>query len=1101
MISGLSGSILSHDALATHGLTSQPSSDEARHARQIILKWHNGVTVDGGPAWGARSVFDRVVVPFCTALGFKVIPSRTDEAAVHAMLQSHGEFAAAVVAAPWGRDHALSWRESVRHGIGAGMRWCFCFNGPSLCLFDARRTHSRRFAELDLAAVSSDPETFAVAWHLLRGAAFGPEHKGASLDVAVDLSERYRSAVRESLQDGVREALRQLTSALVDASQQRRQRSARVLARPVTAGFDAETAFDEALVVIYRVLFLLFAEARGLVPTWHPVYRDSYTIEALRPTVERLPRPRGVWDALQAIARLAHRGCRAGSLRVPPFNGRLFSPVHAPLADALALDEAPVRDALLALTTRRARDGRQRIAYADLGVEHLGGVYERLLDFDLSRPVPRGPCVLVRSGRRKATGTFYTPRPLTEYVVRRTLAPLAEHAGSEDILRLRVLDPAMGSGAFLVAACRYLAGAYEHALIREGALRPDDITEPDRAGFRRIVAQRCLFGVDLNPMAVQLARLSLWLATLSADRPLTFFDHHLRAGNSLVGAAIHDVTTKTSGGRCRTTPLPLFDADALNGALGVTVTSHIQLGDGPEDTIEQLRTKERLFSTVSAGEGPLARWKRIADLWCAGWFGGGARVTRAIFSALVDDSLAPQVARPVLASAAGVAARQRFFHWTLEFPEVFFGTSGQPLPDGGFDAVVGNPPWEMLRGDSGSSDARATASEAASALTRFTRGSGIYHCQGAGHANLYQMFVERALSLARPAGRVGLVLPSGFATDHGCAPLRRRLLDSTTVDAVVSVENRDRLFPIHRGLKFVIVTTTSGGRTQTLPCRFGLRAAADFDRLPDSGLDPEAIPLEREMLARLTGDQFAIPELRTRSDAMLASRLAFTHRPAADEDGWGLSFGRELNATDDRRHFNADGRGLPVIEGKHLNPFQVDVGAASLHINRSSAAKLIDGGRSFNRRRLAYRDVASSTNRLTLIAAVLPAGVVTTHTLFCLRTPLDEAGQQFLCGMLNSFVANYLVRLRVTTHVSVSIIERLPMPKPSREDRFFGGMAALATALAENPGDEFLSFKLQGLAARIYGLTGEEFTHVLTTFPLVDIRERQGAMDAFLRTL
>ena len=139
---------------------------------------------------------------------------------------------------------------------------------------------------------------------------------------------------------------------------------------------------DEALIVVYRILFLLFAEARGLVPRWHPIYRDSYTIEALRGPVEMLPRPVGVWEALQAIARLAHRGCRIGALRVPPFNGRLFSPAHAPLADRVPLDDRVVRQAMLALTTRRGRGGLERIAYGDLGVEQLGGVYERLLDFD-----------------------------------------------------------------------------------------------------------------------------------------------------------------------------------------------------------------------------------------------------------------------------------------------------------------------------------------------------------------------------------------------------------------------------------------------------------------------------------------------------------------------------------------------------------------------------------------------------------------------------------------------------------------------------------------------------------------------------------------------
>lgn len=1090
MIAGLRGSILSHDALRAHGLTAIGTGADALHFTQAIRRWHSTLASDGGPAWGVRSVFDRVLQPFCSSLGFHVVPQPSGRDFMHAVLQADGALVAAAVAAPWGLDHAASWRACVRHGIGAGVRWCFCFNGPSVRIFDARRTHSRRFAELDLGSVASDPATLAVVWHLLRATTFAPAAAGTALGDAVELSERYRSTVRESLQQGVHEALRHLTSAFVAATR-RRHRGEEPLA--------PSRAFDDALVVVYRVLFLLFAEARGLVPTWHPVYRDAYTVEALRPAVETLQRPRGIWEALQAIARLAHRGCHAGSLHVPPFNGRLFSPLHAPLADALPLDEKAVREALLALTTRRGREGRERIAYADLGVEHLGGVYERVLDFDPAQPAAGGPCVLVRGDRRKSTGTFYTPRPLTEYVVRRTLAPLVEGAGADAILRLRILDPAMGSGAFLVAACRYLAAAYESALIQEGVA--SDVTEVDRAGFRRTVAQRCLFGVDINPMAVQLARLSLWLATLSGDRPLTFFDHHLRTGNSLVGAAIGEVMSMTSGGRQRAAPLPLFGAAVLDHAVGAAVTSQVALRDGPADTLEQVRSKERLFSSTSSGAGPLARWKGIADLWCAGWFDTSrATVTRGMLSALLDGSLPPAAAGALLASATAVAGRERFFHWTLEFPEVFFGPSGEPLPDAGFDAILGNPPWEMLRGDSGTRAARASAGDAAVKLTRFTRGSGVYRAQGTGHANLYQLFLERAMSLARRGGRVGMVLPSGFATDHGCAPLRRRLLDSTTVDSFVSVENRHGLFPIHRGLKFVIITATTAGRTLELPCRSGLRAAADFDRLPEAGVDPEAVPLRRDLLERLTGEQLAVPELRSHADAALAARLAFAHRPASDEDGWGLRFGRELNATEDRAHFNGERRGLPVIEGKHLTPFCVDVAAARHHIRRTAAATLIDATGSFARTRLAYRDVAASTNRLTLIAAVLPPGVVTTHTVFCLKSDLDDESQQFLCGMFNSFVANYLVRLRVTTHVTVAIVERLPMPRPPREEQGFRATAALAAVLGRGP-DAAKAAALQGAAARIYGLTAGEFAHVLSTFPLVDKAERDAAMEAFLRTI
>lgn len=1092
MIAGLRGSILSHDALRAHGLTAVGAGAEVLHFTQGIRRWHSALAAEGGPAWSARSVFDRVLHPFCSSLGFHVVPRSSDRDFVHAVLLASGDLVAVAVAAPWGLDHAASWRECVRHGIGAGVRWSFCFNGPSVRLFDARRTHSRRFAELDLGAVASDPATLAVVWHLLRAATFASAAAGTALGDAVELSERYRSRVRESLQQGVHEALGHLTSAFVAATRRRHRREE-------TSAPSA--AFDEALVVVYRVLFLLFAEARGLVPTWHPVYREAYTVEALRPAVETRQRPRGIWEALQAIARLAHRGCHAGSLHVPPFNGRLFSPLHAPLADALPLDENAVREALLALTTRRGREGRERIAYADLGVEHLGGVYERVLDFDPAQPAADGPCVFVRGDRRKSTGTFYTPRPLTEYVVRRTLAPLVERASADEIFHLRILDPAMGSGAFLVAACRYLAAAYENALIREGSAGVSDVTDVERAGFRRVVAQRCLFGVDINPMAVQLARLSLWLATLAGDRPLTFFDHHLRTGNSLVGAAIGEVTGMTSGRRQRAAALPLFDAAVLDHAVGAAVTSQIALRDEPDDTLEQVRFKERLFSSTSSGAGPLARWKRIADLWCAGWFGDARpTVTRGMLSALLDESLPPAAADALLATATAVARRERFFHWTLEFPEVFFAPSGEPLPDAGFDAILGNPPWEMLRGDSGTGAARTSASDAAVKLTRFTRGSGVYRAQGTGHANLYQLFLERALSLTRRGGRVGMVFPSGLATDHGCASLRRLVLDSTTVDSFVSVENRDGLFPIHRGLKFVIVTATTAGRTVELPCRFGLRAAADFDRLPDTGVDHEAVPLRRDLLERLTGDQLAVPELRSRADATLAARLAFAHRPASDEDGWALRFGRELNATEDRAHFNGERRGLPVIEGKHLAPFSVDVAAARHHIPRAAAATLLDATRSFDRARLAYRDVASATNRLTLIAAVLPPGVVTTHTVFCLKSALDDESQHFLCGMFNSFVANYLVRLRVTTHVTVAIVERLPMPRPPREESAFRAVAALAAVLARES-DATKASALQGAAARVYGLTAGEFAHVLSTFPLIDKTERDAAMEAFLRTI
>lgn len=1083
---GIRGSLISLEAI-----DASPSIEtDTRAAHRLLRECLAVLRQEAGPAWAPRTVFDRVAVPFCRAFNLEVVPIGGDTRVCRGLLRRDESPAGVLLAFAWGQDPGSTWRASVHSGIAAGARWCFSVAGPTLRVYDAQRTHSRRFVEFDLQTVCEQPRAFEAAWSLLGSP--------AGLDEAVVRSERHRTVVRESLQTGVHEALQHLTRAFVAAAGRRSGR----------AGVQT-SAFDESLVVIYRVLFLLFAEARGLVPAWHRVFRESYTIDALRHPIETFPRPRGLWEALQAIARLAHRGCRAGALRVPPFNGRLFSPGDAPLADSAPLDDAPVRQALLALTTRRTKSGRERIAYGDLGVEHLGGVYEQVLDYEVGVN-ERGAPALVRSGRRRATGTFYTPRSLTEYVVRRTLAPLVERATPAGILRLRILDPAMGSGAFLVAACRYLAIAYEAALLREGGLTSLDLSDTDRVGFRRTVAQHCLFGVDVNPMSVQLARLSLWLATLSGDRPLTFFDHHLRTGNSIIGARIADVRQRRPGRGRSAAPLPLLAAETLDDLVGRVVISRESLRTDPEDTLEQVRAKERLFAELHRENAPLSQWTAIADLWCAAWFDPRARnVSRAAFESLVEQAaggaapLSEGVAAQLLARGNDAARKERFFHWEMEFPEIFYGSDGTPLETPGFDAVIANPPWEMLRGDAGDPGARLAASSAGSALTRFARGSGVYRLQGAGHANLYQMFVERTLTLVRRNGRVGLVLPSGFGSDHGCAALRRHVLHAARIDSFAVVENREGLFPIHRGLKFLLMTLWNGSRApseaNTIPLHAGIRSASDFDRLPETGADPDAVQVPLRLVEQLSGEQFAIPELRTSDDARIAAQLAFGFPAAGSADAWNLEFGRELNATDDRKYFDDSGEGLPVIEGKHIAPFAVDAGSARYAIRESVAERAL-GRRPFDRSRVAYRDVAAASNRLTLIAAVLPAGVVTTHTLFCLRTPLDEEAQQYVAGMFNSFVANYMVRLRVTTHVTVSIIERLPLPKPSRTSPEFHTVSACARALADTPEDPDLQAKLQAAAARLYGLDEEAFAHILNTFPLVDERLRAASMAAFAST-
>jgi hypothetical protein len=254
------------------------------------------------------------------------------------------------------------------------------------------------------------------------------------------------------------------------------------------------------------------------------------------------------------------------------------------------------------------------------------------------------------------------------------------------------------------------------------------------------------------------------------------------------------------------------------------------------------------------------------------------------------------------------------------------------------------------------------------------------------------------------------------------------------------------------------------------------------------------------LLQKVSGNDLAIPHLRCPLDLTILERVATLFPPLGDQTGWGAKFGRELNATDDRRVFQSAGAGLPVIEGKHLEPFRARARGARWAISSADADRLV--GQRHHRARLAYRDVASSTNRMTLISAVLPAGCVSTHTIFCLRTRLSLRNQHFLCGLFNSFVLNYFVRLRVTTHVTTAIVERLPVPAPGAVPETAREIARLAIQLARRRGEATgVLAKLNALVAELYQLTETEFSYVLSTFPLVPIQDRDDALSEFRKRL
>ena len=1087
MLAGLTGSLVSHhfaERILFDEFAGRLGETSSAAAERAFVRWWQAEASQLGPASSIRSIWDLGAVPLAELLGFAApYPSQNSDNIRHALLTSSAS-PVALFAATWNISLDTVWRDATRRGIAADAMWALCTNGRELRLLDTQRTYSRAYLQFDLQRSADQSRTFNVLWGLLREEAFRPNGTEPPLLLEIILSSsRHGQAVGRSLRLGVLEAVEHLLRGLGRCGKH-----------------DVTRLFDESLTVVYRMLFLMFAESRSLVPNWHPIYKESYSIEILRERAERPGKATGLWEALQAIARLAHKGCRAGSLVVPPFNGRLFSPARSPIAESCPVDDEVARSALLAVSTTRTGK-RMRIDYRDLGVEQLGAVYESVLDYEPAYADARRDGILLRRGgdKRKSTGSFYTPQSLTDFVVRRTLHPLVDDVSADRILQLRIVDPAMGSAAFLVSACHYLARAYERALIRDGVVVESDIDESDRATFRRLVAQRCLFGVDFNPTAVQLARLSLWLATLSADKPLTFLDHHLVWGNSLIGASPADIARQPPGARLRAAryggqahraDTPLFSDTDFQPSLSRVVTERRWIAETRDDTAAIVREKERRLD----GLRPAMQWKSIADLWCACWMWPDAASVPepAVFRSLADQlltgrcELPEQTSDALLRKADAVIDTHRFFHWMFEFPEVYFGDNGEPLADGGFDAVLGNPPWDMLR--------------AGGVEKTFVRCAGVYRHQGSGHINRYQMFVERALMLTRKGGRIGVVLPAGFTTDHTSAPLRRAMLSRARIDTVTGFDNRRGIFPIHRSVRFLICTATVGSTTQQMACRFGLDDPAELETIPDAGdrrsQPSHPITLTPGFLDSLSGSDLAVPELRSESDLRILERIV-RNVPRLDAvDGWNVRFGRELNATDDRDCFHSGRSGLPVLEGKHIEPFRAFPEKSTLRISERDAARLLDRATTFSRARLAYRDVASSTNRLSLIAAVLPAGAVTTHSLFCLKTRLSGDNQAFLCAMLNSYVANYLVRQVMTTHLGSATVEALRVPKPRYDAPLFVEIVELAHTL-RRAHDTAVHARVQAAAAHCYGIDSNDFAHILTTFPLIDEAERLSALDEF----
>jgi len=795
---------------------------------------------------------------------------------------------------------------------------------------------------------------------------------------------------------------------------------------------------EAALVLLYRLLFLFYAEDRNLLPVRDARYAP-YSVRRLREEMRDKvdagtrfsSKMQPIWLWLRQTFYLINSG--DDDIGMPAYNGGLFDRARSKLLERTNVPDAVIAPIIDALSRRTEEVLRGWINYRDLSVSHLGGIYERLLEYSLvhevqaadsykDKPEINRVIAAPASFARKVSGSYYTHDDLVRLILRESVGLLAcerqeafeaqlkkwarktaLNPGDWDaldaldpasqILELKICDPAMGSGHFLVALVDDLADRVLEAittatqwvseqpwaahlaesgrpwqspvLARMAHIRRSikttakdhgwavtDAQLDDRHIVRRMILKKCIFGVDKNPMAVELAKTALWLHTFTVGAPLSFLDHHLKIGDSLHGERLPQVQRGLQH-------LGALLLQSEFDRLALAAKNIAQVADLTDVDIAEARLSKQLAQEAAAQVAPI---HAVLDFWRAlrwlvpGWpvdrigklprlFKGspspqpslqkgegspnplrdglvkllepGQNLVTVIGAGRLDgDDAATRAANELMAKARALAARETFFHWWTSFPTVFGSGTG-----GGFDAVIGNPPWDRIklqevewfaeRSPAIAAQPRAAdrkkmiaalqgvrmtqtathtppvvdlwaqyaeASERAEANARVLgngkQGSGDFPVLGGGDVNLYSLFVERAQALAAPGGLVALLTPSGIAADKGAAEFFSGLSSTGRLGALFDFENRKVFFPdVHASFKFC--TLVFGGpkrRFAQTRCAFYLHSLDELDSQPG-----RVLTLSADDFARVNPNTGAAPIFRSQRDADITLRLYAQH--------------------------------------------------------------------------------------------------------------------------------------------------------------------------------------------------------------------------------
>ena len=934
---------------------------------------------------------ERWVRPFLTLLGYRLDyrgPAQAGGRSYPILYRAdEGNEAPPVHVVPWSQDLGRVGRGGRSpHGLlqdylnASDSLWGLVTNGRVLRLL--RKTpfvRRQAYLEVDLEALMEEDRfgDFALVYRLLHRTRLPKEAATAHEapveryhQMAVEQGER----ARERLREAVEAFLLELGTGFLQGPSGEELKG------------DPKALYEDLLRLTYRLLFLLVAEARGVLGG-NGLYEKAFSLHRLlrlSEDREAYTEDPDLWLGLKTLFELLRNpGLKVGGepaarvLGLEVLNGALFGSRLRLEEDRFAIENRHLLSALrhLALMYDPEERAPKRVNYAALDVEELGSVYESLLD--------NAPEVVWRDGgwalsfskgaERKRTGSYYTPDELVALVLKEALDPVVEQrlkeagedpkAQEEALLSLRILDPASGSGHFLLGAARRLGRRL--AQIRTGEEEPSP--EAYRQAVRDVV-RNCLYAVDLNPLAVELCKVALWMESHVPGKPLSFLDHRVKVGNSLVGVldpralgrGIPKEAYEPKAGDEKEAAKGARKANemALKGVQDLFQTD-FSLGKEeeewarvleefariPEDTPEQVGAKAKLYERLREGK-TLRSLLLASNLWTAAFFqplkGEGPFITTAhVWTVLRGGEIPPEVED----LARKLSERHRFFHWWLEFPEV--------MERGGFDVVLGNPPWEVLEPKeeeffrerapeiaalSGSKRKAAIQSlgtanpelaqewqehtrEIAS-LVQFIRASGRYPLTAKGDANTYRYFAELGRSLLHSKGRMGLVLPTGIAANDSNKELFADVVERGQLAALMDFENREGLFPAVDSRQKFSLFVLQGGRSPE-PARLLF-----FATRPEHAEDPgRFFTLSPEDFALLNPNTKTCPVFRTRQDADLTlaiyRRVPVLWRESPEENPWGVRLRQGLfNMTSDSHLFRTreelEGQGFRLLGNRFV---------------------------------------------------------------------------------------------------------------------------------------------------------------------------------------